>query len=143
MQRNIEDLANAIIIQAVKDYRKFLNILSRNPNNKEAYKAMRRIERFFCSRWFSVLSDLNGKQLIKQIKEDMIMMLTNFPNSINANNFEIQEPANSLLVVAKKKIILLESKIITDKSKLTASYEYLAEFDSEYEKTASGILLAR
>lgn len=70
MRRNIEDLANAIIIQAVKDYRKFLNILSRNPNNKEAYKEMRRIERFFCSRWFSVLSDLNGKQLIKQIKED-------------------------------------------------------------------------
>ena len=71
------------------------------------------------------------------------MTLTNFANSINMNNFDIQESANSLLVVAKKKIILPESKIIMDNSKLVSSYEYPVGFDNEYKKTASGILLVR
>ena len=70
MQRNFEDLANAIIIQAVKDYRRYLNMVSRNPNNEKAYMEIRRIERFFRSPWFSVLSEINGKKLITQIKED-------------------------------------------------------------------------
>ena len=70
MYRNFEDLANAIIIQAVKDYRRYLNMVSRNPNNEKAYKEIRRIERFFRSSWFSVLSELNGRILISKIKED-------------------------------------------------------------------------
>lgn len=71
------------------------------------------------------------------------MMVNDFVNSINMNNFDIQELENSLLFVTKKKIILPESKIIMDKSKFTSSYEYSAEFDSKCEKTASGILLAK
>ena len=40
-------LANAIIIQAAKDYRVALRRLKRNPNNREARAAAAEIEAFF------------------------------------------------------------------------------------------------
>jgi len=71
------------------------------------------------------------------------MMQDYFSNSINVNNFDIQEMENSLIVVAKKKIIFPESKINMDNSELASSYEYQTEFDSKFEKHASGILMVR
>ena len=47
-----EELANAIILQAVKDYREALRLLSMNPNDKSAKRDQRNIERFFRSEWF-------------------------------------------------------------------------------------------
>lgn len=70
MRREYEDLANAIIIQAVKDYRDALHILVRHPENKVAKAEKRSIEYFFRSPWFTVLTNLNGQILIKQIKEE-------------------------------------------------------------------------
>ena len=64
-----EELANAIILQAVKDYREALRLLSMNPNDKSAKRDQRNIERFFRSEWFSILTDLNGELLMKKLKE--------------------------------------------------------------------------
>ena len=58
----IEELCNAIIIQAAADYR-----LAARDGNK--YR-MKEIERFFLSKWFSTLSRLDGALLLKRIKED-------------------------------------------------------------------------
>lgn len=44
---NYENLANAIILQAVKDYRMALKCLKRNPKNRTALADMDEIERFF------------------------------------------------------------------------------------------------
>lgn len=68
-----EELANAIILQAVKDYREALRLLSMNPNDKSAQRDKTSIERFFRSEWFSILTDLNGELLMKKLKEEVTL----------------------------------------------------------------------
>ena len=66
-----KELANAIIVQAVKDYREALRLSNMNPNDKSAQHDKRSIERFFRSEWFSILTDLNGELLMKKLKEEV------------------------------------------------------------------------
>ena len=66
-----KELANAIIVQAVKDYRDAVERLHYTPDDKSALCDKRSIERFFRSEWFSILSDLNGELLLKKLKEEV------------------------------------------------------------------------
>lgn len=66
-----QSLANAIILQAVKDYRESIRLLEMNPNDKMAQREKRSIERFFHSNWFSILTDLDGELLLKKLKEEV------------------------------------------------------------------------
>ncbi len=50
---NYENLANAIILQAAKDYRMALKCLKANPKNRTALADKDEIERFFRSQWFT------------------------------------------------------------------------------------------
>ena len=52
-----ENLAQAIILQAVDDYRKCRRLVRQKPDQKEAQKMIREVEQFLCSRWFSQLAD--------------------------------------------------------------------------------------
>ena len=84
-----ENLANAIILQAVKDYRQALRYLKRHPHTQdldsaEAMHDMRKralrsmiirkenerdeIEQFFRSDWFEVISNLNGEALQSKVR---------------------------------------------------------------------------
>lgn len=54
-----EDLANAIILQAVKDYRR--------TNNK---RALEELEQFFLSDWFSVLTSIDGPRLLQELRKE-------------------------------------------------------------------------
>lgn len=54
-----EELANAIIVQACKDYR-----LTDNEDG------LKEIERFFHSEWFSVLTSLDPDLLIKKLRKE-------------------------------------------------------------------------
>lgn len=56
--KNYEDLANAIIIQAVKDYRRTKSPQVRNE-----------IKRFFKSEWFTMLSNVDGDIILKKLEE--------------------------------------------------------------------------
>ena len=56
---NYERLAEAIILQAVTDYRK--------SDDEEVKKS---IERFFRSEWFYVLTELDGEMLIKRLRRE-------------------------------------------------------------------------
>lgn len=58
-----ENLANAIILQAVKDYRQVKNISGYNPVKRE-------IKRFIQSHWFGVLTNLDPKLLLQKIEEE-------------------------------------------------------------------------
>lgn len=49
-------LANAIIVQAAKDYRKALRQLRRNPRYETARNEKNDVERFFHSEWFHFLT---------------------------------------------------------------------------------------
>lgn len=59
-----ENLANAIILQAVKDYKTVLFRLEDHPNNRDAQFEKKRLESFFHSNWYNTLTDLDACTLI-------------------------------------------------------------------------------
>ena len=65
-----ENLANAIILQAVKDYRQALKLLGRNSKCTSALSTKDECERFFRSEWFSFLTSMDGEMLIRRLKKE-------------------------------------------------------------------------
>lgn len=65
-----ENLANGIILQAVKDLRKQYRILLKKPDSKAALHDVRVLERFFRSDWFDSLTNLDGEYLLARIKQE-------------------------------------------------------------------------
>ena len=65
-----ENLANAIILQAVKDYRMALKSLGVNSRNRTVQTDNAEIERFFRSQWYSTLTDVNGEMLILSLQKE-------------------------------------------------------------------------
>ncbi len=63
------DLANEIIIRALKDYERALRKLKRNPENKRAKEDIEKLESFFFSEWYRILTDLDASYLIRKVKE--------------------------------------------------------------------------
>ena len=66
-----QNLANAIILLAVKDYKTILRCLMRNPRNEDAQREKKRLGRFFFSHWFGVHTDLDPKRLISGVMKQM------------------------------------------------------------------------
>lgn len=66
-----EKLANAIILQAVKDYRAAKRKLKRNPRNHLAQSEVDSIERFFRSQWYECLTEVDGEMLIRKLQEEV------------------------------------------------------------------------
>ena len=64
-----EKLANAVIIQAVKDYRAAYRKYLRNPEGSMEKSEVESMERFFRSSWFGVLTDADGEMILKRVKE--------------------------------------------------------------------------
>ena len=67
MNTPYENLANAIILCAVQDYRKTLRILSRFPFRREAIKEKNSILKFFRSGWFHTLTSIDPEYLIRNL----------------------------------------------------------------------------
>lgn len=65
-------LANGIVLQACKDYRKYYRLHLRtyrigdNPNEKLA-----ELEKFFRSDWYKTLTSVDGEYVMKRIREDV------------------------------------------------------------------------
>ncbi len=64
-----EDLANAVVLQAVEDYREACRTLRKRPDLKKAEKRRRSLERFFASRWCRLLSAAEIGPLLEKIRE--------------------------------------------------------------------------
>ena len=64
-------LSNAIILQAVEDYRhaRYRHIL--RPYRVETQQEIRNIEQFFRSDWFSILCSLDGRKLLHDLNKQM------------------------------------------------------------------------
>lgn len=58
------NLANAIVVQAAKDYRKALRQLRRNPRYETARNEKNEVERFFHSEWFHYLTNVDPDYLL-------------------------------------------------------------------------------
>lgn len=78
-----ERLAEAIIIQAVEDYRdaaKRIREIENNPHPAEsddmlfsqARGTLRSVERFFRSDWFRVLTRLSGTALLDRLRKETV-----------------------------------------------------------------------
>ena len=66
-----ERLANAIVLQAVSDYRVALKKLKAHPKNREAISEALEIEKFFRSGWYSILTDVDGEYLIRRLQDEI------------------------------------------------------------------------
>ena len=66
-----ERLANAIILQAVTDYRAALKQIRRNPKNQETIDEAMRVESFFRSGWYSQLTAVDGEYLIRRLQDEV------------------------------------------------------------------------
>lgn len=67
-----ENLANAIILQAVKDYREARKKIKKRKKNEDAKLMVKDCERFFRSEWFNALTSLDGEMLLKKLQEEEI-----------------------------------------------------------------------
>lgn len=63
-------LANAIVLQAVKDYRRALRQLRQNPKNRIAMDNAMECERFFEGEWIQVLTSVDGQWLKNRLREE-------------------------------------------------------------------------
>ena len=64
------ELAAAIVLQAVKDYRTAIRRRRRHPGNKGARMRIREIERFFRSEWYGQLSDVEPDEMIRTLRKE-------------------------------------------------------------------------
>lgn len=64
-------LANAIVLQAVKDYRDAMKKLSRGRKNVTAESTRDECLRFFRSGWFGILTELDPEYLIRKLDEEV------------------------------------------------------------------------
>ena len=65
-----QDLANAIVLSAVEDWRRSkMQLCFPSLASKRALDLSRSCERFFLSTYFNVLTDLDGKCFLKRLKE--------------------------------------------------------------------------
>ena len=66
-----EALGNAVVLQAVKDYREAVHKLTRGKKNTIAESMKQECERFFQSPYFNVFTQLDGKALLSQLEKEV------------------------------------------------------------------------
>lgn len=65
-------LANAIIIQAAKDYKAAIQLIKRHPGSKAGMDTVMEIEAFFHSPWYSMLTDVDPDYLIQKLRKEAV-----------------------------------------------------------------------
>ena len=63
-------LGNAVVLQAVKDYRDAVKKLSRGKKNSSAETTKAECERFFKSGYFNIFTELDGVALLSQLEKE-------------------------------------------------------------------------
>ncbi len=63
-----ERLANAIVVQAAKDYRSAI----KGKRTKAKTAEVKEIEEFFLSDWFTTLTDVDGRVILKKLQEEVM-----------------------------------------------------------------------
>lgn len=70
-EENYQALANAIIVQAAKDFRAAYKRLKRFPNDRLAESEVRNCTKFFYSDYFQALTDLDGPALLRRMMKEI------------------------------------------------------------------------
>ena len=66
-----QKLGNAVVLQAVKDYREAVKKLSCGKKNKAAEQMKAECEKFFKSDYFNTFTKLDGKVLLAQLEKEV------------------------------------------------------------------------
>jgi hypothetical protein len=66
-----EDLANAIVLLAVKEYRDALKKLMKHPRHESAKRTKAEVERFLRSDWYRELTAVEPEILLRKLKEEV------------------------------------------------------------------------
>ncbi len=66
----VEVLYNAIILQAVKDFRAAYKRLKHRPDDKKAAASIRELSKFFRSRYFAILTGVDGPTLLRKLCDE-------------------------------------------------------------------------
>jgi hypothetical protein len=66
-----EDLANAIVLLAVKDYRDALKKLMKYPRHESAKRTKAEVERFLRSDWYRELTAVEPEIILRKLKEEV------------------------------------------------------------------------
>ena len=69
---NYEELANAIVIQAVVDYRIATKRLEKHPLDKMHKHTQREVLRFLRSDWFGILTTLDPEVLLEKLTKEVV-----------------------------------------------------------------------
>ena len=64
-------LGNAVVLQAVKDYRDAVKKLSRGKNNHAAEQTKKECESFFQSGHFNTFTDLDGNMILSKLEQEV------------------------------------------------------------------------
>ena len=65
-----EKLGNAVVMQAVRDWRSATRTLKRNPGNYECKRLKEDCEQFFLSQYFNVFTNLDGRDLLDKLRKE-------------------------------------------------------------------------
>ena len=65
-----ERLAQAIVVNTVKEWRDAKRKLKTHPRNSTAQRQLFDCERFFRSGWFTELSGLDGETILERLEEE-------------------------------------------------------------------------
>ena len=66
-----EDLANAIVLLAVKDYRDALKKLMKHSRHESAKHTKAEVERFLRSDWYRELTAVEPEIILRKLKEEV------------------------------------------------------------------------
>ena len=69
--KSYEMLANAVIVQAAKDFRAAYKAYKRKPSNKWAESEVRDLTKFFCSEYFCVLTNADGPSILHRLMREI------------------------------------------------------------------------
>ena len=153
-----EKLANAIIIQAAKDYRTALRKLRRNPRNHLAQAEAESIDRFFRSGWYKCLTDVDGEMVIRKLREEDYRLdhrinsdlaelerLRDMEGSISSPSFEEHYNPNrnteAPFIRCLEKVWDLEMKIKTEIDKLISLKDQMREVIDAVQNTDEQMVL--
>ena len=68
----LQNLANAVIIQATKDYRKALKDIRKNPKDRSAMNTAMECEDFFEGDWITALTKIDGSWLKEKLRKEVV-----------------------------------------------------------------------
>lgn len=69
LKTNWENLCNAVIMQAVRDYRAAYRMRKKHPHDRALQGEIDELERFFHSEHFTLFTDLDGPALLDKLQD--------------------------------------------------------------------------